>query len=64
MLQLIKLEDKKYTFKKLEKNISITKQSWSEFWKVQIIDDMGYGEVQYFKTLRDAQKTISKNMGV
>jgi len=64
MLQLKRIENKKYTLKNLEKNVLITKQSWSEYWKVQIIDDLGYGEVQYFKTLKDAQKQISINMGV
>jgi len=64
MLQLKRIENKKYTLKNLEKNVLITKQSWSEYWKVQIIDDLGYGEVQYFKTLKDAQKQISINMEV
>jgi|TARA_R110000850_G_scaffold224876_1_gene350287 hypothetical protein len=64
MLKLIKLEEKIYTLETLEENVFITKETWSEFWKVQIVDDSGFGEVEYFKTLKSIQKYISINMGV
>ena len=57
-------EEKIYTLETLEENVFITKETWSEFWKVQIVDDSGFGEVEYFKTLKHIQKYISINMGV
>ena len=64
MLKLIKLEEKKYTLETLEENVFISKESWSKLWKLQIVDDSGFGEVEYYKTLKSIQKYISKNMGV
>jgi len=64
MLKLIKLEEKIYTLETLEENVFISKETWSEFWKVQIVDYSGFGEVEYFKTLKSIQKYISINMGV
>ena len=64
MLKLIKIEEKIYTLETLEENVFISKGGWSKLWKLQIVDDSGFGEVEYFKTLKSIQKYISINMGV
>ena len=61
MLKLIKLKENKYTLENLEENIFITKSLKS--WKLQILDDTGFNEIKYYKSLKSIQKTISKNMG-